>query len=71
MPPPSGVSGRVTVRLFLNENGDLTEVRVVDSSGKGYFDQSIVFATKQSNFPLPPAGATVADRTFLITYVYR
>lgn len=71
MPPPSGVFGRVTVRLFLNENGDLTEVRVVESSGKSGLDQSIVFATKQSNFPLPPAGSTVADRTFLITYVYR
>jgi TonB family protein len=71
MPPPSGVYGRVTVRLLLNGNGDLSEVRVVESSGKSGLDQSIVFATKQSNFPLPPAGATVADRTFLITYVYR
>jgi TonB family protein len=71
MPPPSGVYGRVTVRLFLNDNGDLTEVHVIESSGKAGLDQSIVFATKQSNFPLPPAGATLADRTFLITYVYR
>jgi TonB family protein len=70
-PPPSGIYGRVTVRLLLDMNGNLTDVRVVESSGKSNLDQSIVFATKQSNFPLPPGGATVADRTFLITYVYR
>ena len=34
-------------------------------------DQNVVFAAKQSSFPIPPAGATVADRTFLVTYVYR
>lgn len=71
MPPPAGIYGRVTVRLLLNENGDLSQVQVVESSGKPNLDQSVVFATKQSNFPLPPAGATVADRTFLISYVYR
>jgi len=71
MPPPTGVFGRVTVRLLLNDNGDLTEVRVIESSGKSGLDQSIVFATKQTNFPLPPAGSSVADRTFLISYVYR
>jgi TonB family protein len=71
MPAPRGELGRVTVRLFLNENGDLAEVQVVDSSGKPGFDQNIVFSTKQSNFPLPPLGSTVADRTFLITYIYR
>jgi periplasmic protein TonB len=70
-PPPAGIYGRVTVRLFLDMNGNLTDVRVVESSGKSNLDQSIVFATKQSNFPLPPGGSTVADRTFLITYVYR
>jgi TonB family protein len=71
MPPPAGIYGRVTVRLLLNENGDLSQVQVVESSGIPNLDQSIVFATKQSNFPLPPVGSTVADRTFLISYVYR
>jgi TonB family protein len=70
MPPPRGIFGRVTVRLFLNDNGDLAEVRVIESSGIGGLDQSVVFATKQTNFPLPPYGATVADRTFMISYVY-
>jgi TonB family protein len=71
MPPPAGIFGRVAVRLFLNENGDLAEVRVIETSGKSALDQSVVFAIKQTNFPLPPHGASVADRTFLIGYVYR
>ena len=70
MPPPRGIFGRVTVRLILTENGDLAEVRVLDASGTS-LDQSVVFATRQTYFPLPPYNATVADRTFLITYVYR
>ena len=71
MPPPRGVFGRVTVRLILTENGDLAEVRVVEPSGRDGLDQSVVFATKQTYFPLPPYKSTIADRTFVITYVYR
>lgn len=71
MPPPRGVFGRVTVRLILTENGDLAEVRVVEPSGRDGLDQSVVFATKQTYFPLPPYKSTTADRTFVITYVYR
>ncbi len=71
MPPPTGVLGRVRVRLILNENGDLAEVRVVESSGNSRLDQSVVFAVKQTTFPFPPVGASLIDRTFLIGYVYR
>lgn len=70
MPPPRGIFGRVTVRLLLTANGDLAEVQLLAPSGTS-LDQSVVFATKQTYFPLPPYNATVADRTFLITYVYR
>lgn len=70
MPPPRGILGRVTVRLLLTENGDLAEVQVLQPSGTP-IDQSVVFATKQTYFPLPPYNSSVADRTFIITYVYR
>jgi protein TonB len=70
MPPPRGTFGRVTVRLILTQNGDLAEVRVLAPSGT-QLDQSVVFATKQTYFPLPPYNSTDADRTFTITYVYR
>ena len=71
MPPPRGVLGSVVVRLILTANGDLAEVQVLQPSGRRGLDESVVFATKQTYFPLPPYKATLADRTFTIRYVYR
>lgn len=71
MPSPSGKLGRVTIRLFVSEYGNLADVRVVSSAGDPILDQNVVFAAKQSNFPIPPAGSTLGDRTFLVTYIYR
>jgi periplasmic protein TonB len=70
MPQHRRIYGRVTIRLLLNESGNLAEVQVIRNSGDASLDQSVVFASKQSSFPLPPQGATVADRTFLVTYIY-
>lgn len=70
MPRPTGVLGRVTIRLFLSEHGNLTEVRLVRSAGDANLDQSVVFAVKQSSFPIPPSGSKLDDRTFLVTYIY-
>lgn len=69
--PVSSVTGQVTIRLFLSETGNIAEVRLVRSGGDPIMDQNVVFAAKQASFPIPPAGATTADRTFLVTYVYR
>jgi len=70
MPSPYGATGRVTVRLILSETGNLVEVRLVRSGGNSSLDQSVVFAVKQSSFPIPPSRSTLDDRTFLVTYVY-
>ncbi|HEX2843506.1 TonB family protein [Hyphomicrobium sp.] len=70
MPPPRGIYGRVTIRIILNENGDIAQLQLLDASGTS-LDQSVMFAAKQSYFPLPPYNSTLADRTFTITYVYR
>ena len=70
MPSLRDTTGRVTVRLFLSETGNLTEVQLVRSSGDSQLDQSVVFAVKQSSFPIPPNGSTRSDRTFLVTYIY-
>jgi protein TonB len=71
MPSPSPIVGRVTIRLFLSESGNLVESVLVRSSGNPHLDQSVLFAAKQSSFPIPPAGSTTSDRTFLVTYIYR
>lgn len=70
MPPGRGSLGRVTIRFLLSDNGNLMEVNVVATTGDSALTQNVVFASKQSNFPFPPRGATVADRTFLVTYIY-
>ena len=71
MPPPRfGQTGRVTIRLLLTMRGNIDQVRVIKSSGIPSLDQSVLFASQQSSFPFPPKGATVADRTFLVTYIY-
>jgi periplasmic protein TonB len=71
MPKADDTVARVTVRLFLSEHGNLTELQLVRSSGDPILDQNVMFAARQSSFPIPPAGATLADRTFLVTYIYR
>jgi TonB family protein len=71
MPAPSGVRGRVTVRLLLNDNGNLVEVALLRAADDPILTQSVVFAVRQASFPFPPAGANLADRTFMVTYIYR
>ena len=70
MPQLREILGRVTVRIFLNENGNVADVKVMVPSKVATLDQSVVFAVRQTSFPFPPAAATVADRTFLVTYIY-
>jgi periplasmic protein TonB len=70
MPPARGELGRVTVRLRLSTTGDLMQVELVRPAADPILTQNVVFAVKQSNFPIPPSGATLSDRTFLVTYIY-
>lgn len=70
IPQLTNTIGRVTVRIVLNSKGNLQSVEVVRPSGNGTIDQSVPFAVKQSNFPIPPDNATVLDRTFFVTYIF-
>jgi TonB family protein len=70
MPPGRGLLGRVTIRFLLTDNGNLQEVQLVNTTGNGALTQDVVFSSRQAYFPFPPRGATVADRTFLVTYIY-
>lgn len=71
MPQLRETHGRVTVRIILNENGNVQTVQVVRPSTASSLDQSVVFATKQTSYPFPPPNSNLADRTFLVTYIYR
>jgi len=71
MPPANGTKGRVTIKLILDERGNVSTVKLVQGAGIRDLDDGVMFSAQQASFPFPPKGATVADRTFLITYVYK
>jgi TonB family protein len=70
MPQLTEVLGRVTIRIFLTETGNVSQVRLLSGSKNSSLDQSVVFAARQTSYPIPPAGSNVADRTFMVTYIY-
>ncbi|HVZ04483.1 TonB family protein [Hyphomicrobium sp.] len=70
MPQLSDVLGRVTVRIFLTETGNVAEVRLLSGSKNPSLNQSVIFAARQTSYPIPPTGSNVADRTFMVTYIY-
>jgi periplasmic protein TonB len=71
MPRSDGVTGKVTVRIFLNPRGNIGKLQLLQGSGDHLLDDNVMFSVYQASFPFPPKGATVADRTFQVTYIYR
>jgi protein TonB len=71
MPPATGTKGRVTIKLILDERGNISTLKLVQSDGIRDIDDGVMFSAQQASFPFPPKNATVSDRTFLITYVYK
>ena len=71
MPQLREVLGRVTVRITLNDNGNIVDVQVVRPSNLADVDQAVVFAARQTSYPLPPPNSVPADRSFVVTYIYK
>jgi TonB family protein len=71
MPQLTDVRGNVTVRITLDARGNLASTVVTRPSSVAGLDQSVVFATKQSSFPIPPKNHVQADLVFLVTYLYK
>lgn len=71
MPRQEGQFGRVTARIVVPENSSPADVKVLKSSGNSDLDSNVIFAARQTAYPLPPKNSTVADRTFIVTYVYK
>ena len=71
MPRQEGQFGRVTVRIVLSENGSKADVKLLESGGNGDLDFNVMFAARQTAYPFPPKNATVVDRTFMVTYIYK
>lgn len=69
--PRARAMARVTVRIVLNETGSRADVTLLKSGGNPDLDFDVIFAARQTAFPFPPRNASVADRTFNVTYIYR
>jgi len=69
--PQERAYGRVTVRIVLSENGSRADVKLLKSGGNPDLDFNVMFAARQTAYPFPPKNATVLDRTFTVTYIYR
>jgi len=69
--PQERALGRVTVRIVLSENGSRADVKLLKSGGNPDLDFNVMFAARQTAYPFPPKNATVLDRTFTVTYIYR
>jgi TonB family protein len=63
--------GRLKIRLLLDDQGKLRDLRLVESVGDSEMELKVLKAAQSTSFPTPPAGSSVPDRTFLVTYVYR
>ncbi|HET6389873.1 TonB family protein [Hyphomicrobium sp.] len=70
MPQLTDALGRVTVRILLSETGNVVEVKLLSGSKNPSLNQDVVFAAQQTSYPIPPAGSNLADRTFMVTYIY-
>lgn len=70
MPQLTNALGRVTVRILLSESGNVVEVKLLSGAKDPSLNQDVVFAAKQTSYPIPPAGSNLADRTFMVTYIY-
>lgn len=71
MPQLTNTRGQVTVRITLDGRGNIVGTVVTKPSGVAGLDQNVVFATKQTSYPIPPRNHVAADLVFLITYIYR
>ena len=70
IPDPHLLVGTVGIKFLLSETGQLLELQLVKSSGYPILDQSIVLAVNRSRFPVSARGSKVADRVFLVMYIY-
>ena len=72
--PPNGsarAKGTVNVEFIVGEEGRAETARVARSSGFRALDEIAIDAVRKARLPRPPAGVTLAERTFVVPYHFR
>ncbi len=69
-PGPFAIWGRVLVSFQLNEQGEISYVHMLQSSGNAALDEAAVEAIRKARFERPPPGMAPDDRTYIIDYIF-
>ncbi len=65
-----GLQGRVLVAFSISENGQLTGVRLAQSSGFDKLDARAMQIVGAANLPVPPAGLSIMRRTYISAFSF-
>ncbi len=66
-----GVGGQVVIEFVVSETGRMEGLRLAQSSGQPKLDDLVLRSVARVQLVPPPAGTTLRDRTFEITYSYK
>ena len=70
---PKGVSltGATTLRFVIEDSGQVGPITIVAPSGSARLDDLAIKSISRSEFPRPPLGLAVDQRTFEVPYSFR
>jgi TonB family protein len=65
-----GLQGRVLVAFSVSDQGQLTGMRLAQSSGIDRLDQMAMQIVGKAAFPTPPIGMPVTRRTYISAFTF-
>jgi TonB family protein len=70
---PSGLGnhGTATVKFGISPEGKANSIQVTTSSEIAALDKSALDAVARTSFPVPPAGMTEAERTYVVPFHFK
>ena len=70
-PISNGVTGRLVVEFIVSTGGTMENLHLTRSSGHDRLDAEVLKALQKVELIVPPATASLRDRTFEITFNYK
>jgi protein TonB len=53
----------------ISATGQVQDLKLLQSSGDSWLDTGALMSVKQARLPVPPAGLSAGDRTFVVEYI--
>ena len=66
-----GNHGTATIKFGISPEGKANSIQVTTSSGIAALDKSALDAVARTSFPVPPAGMTEAERTYVVPFHFK